>query len=229
MSYILEALKKAQAERQLGATPTIHAPQLHSAADGAGAGAVLRKPLWLALALLGVAVVAMAVMMWRQARPGAVLVVAPAPAQTQQAAPPTAAAPSLPPVARRTRPQSRDAAPAPAMKTAPAPLAANIVTPPAAKPAEPAAAGNPAPLSAAASDDNLPAQRELPDPIQQQIPPVAIGGYIYSKNPADRLLLIDKILRHEGEELAPGLTLERLLPKAAIFNFRGYRYRVPYY
>ena len=51
---------------------------------------------------------------------------------------------------------------------------------------------------------------------------------MYSKNPADRLLLIDKTLRHEGEEVAPGLVLEKLLPKAAVMNFKGYRYRVPY-
>ncbi|MCM2566400.1 general secretion pathway protein GspB [Janthinobacterium sp. GK] len=70
--------------------------------------------------------------------------------------------------------------------------------------------------------------RDLPEPIQRQIPAIAIGGYIYSKNPADRLLLIDKVLRHEGEELAPGLVLEKLQPKAAIFSFKGYRYRVPY-
>ncbi|UGQ49182.1 general secretion pathway protein GspB [Massilia endophytica] len=53
-----------------------------------------------------------------------------------------------------------------------------------------------------------------------------LGGYLYSKNPADRLLLIDKALRREGEEVAPGLVLEKLLPKAAVFSFRGYRYRV---
>nr|WP_229257537.1 general secretion pathway protein GspB [Duganella callida] len=55
-----------------------------------------------------------------------------------------------------------------------------------------------------------------------------MGGYIYSKNPADRVLLIDKVLRHEGEEVAPGLLLEKLQPKEAVFSFKGYRYRVPY-
>ncbi|MNL87865.1 hypothetical protein D3C87_2172510 [compost metagenome] len=49
---------------------------------------------------------------------------------------------------------------------------------------------------------------------------------MYSKNPADRMVLIDKILRKEGDEVAPGLVLEKLLPKAAVFSFRGYRYRV---
>jgi general secretion pathway protein B len=41
-------------------------------------------------------------------------------------------------------------------------------------------------------------------------------------------LLIDKVLRREGEEVAPGLTLEKLQPREAVFNFKGYRYRVPY-
>jgi general secretion pathway protein B len=68
----------------------------------------------------------------------------------------------------------------------------------------------------------------LPEPIQRQIPAIAIGGYIYSKNPADRLLLIDKALRREGDELAPGLMLEKLQPTSAIFSYRGYRYLVPY-
>lgn len=49
---------------------------------------------------------------------------------------------------------------------------------------------------------------------------------MYSENAADRLVLVDKTLRHEGEEIAPGLTLERLLPKGAVLNYRGTRYRV---
>ena len=91
-------------------------------------------------------------------------------------------------------------------------------------PAAPAAAAKPAP----AAEDLPPTLRELPDNIQREVPTVAIGGYIYSKNPEDRLLLVDKTLRHEGEEVAPGLTLEKLLPKAAVMRYKGYRYRVPY-
>jgi general secretion pathway protein B len=60
------------------------------------------------------------------------------------------------------------------------------------------------------------------------VPRVSFGGYMYSANPADRLLLVDKALRHEGEEVAPGLVLEKLLPKAAVMNYRGVRYRVAY-
>ncbi|HAT29452.1 MAG TPA: hypothetical protein DCW29_00950, partial [Janthinobacterium sp.] len=85
-----------------------------------------------------------------------------------------------------------------------------------------------APPAPAAAEEVVPGLRDLPEPIQRQIPALALGGYIYSKNPADRLVLIDKVLRHEGEEVAPGLVLEKLQAKAAIFNFKGYHYRIAY-
>lgn len=70
--------------------------------------------------------------------------------------------------------------------------------------------------------------QELPQHVRQTLPRVAFGGYIYSPQPADRLLLVDNVLRREGEEVAPGLVLERLLPQAAVMNYRGLRYRVVY-
>lgn len=79
----------------------------------------------------------------------------------------------------------------------------------------------------APAEEQVQSLRELPEPIQRAIPQITLGGYMYSKNPADRLLLIDKVLRREGEEVAPGLILDKLQPKQAIFSFRGYRYRVP--
>ena len=127
----------------------------------------------------------------------------------------------------------------PVVKPAPAPVQIAVTPPPASMPplavvpssvpvlpvAPRPAAPKPAPL---ALEETLPSLRELPEPIRQSVPPLVFGGYMYSKNPADRLLLIDKALRHEGEEVAPGLVLEKLLPKAAVMNYRGYRYRVPY-
>lgn len=81
---------------------------------------------------------------------------------------------------------------------------------------------------AAPAEENLRTLRELPDALQHEIPTIAVGGYIYSRNPADRLLLIDKVLRREGEEVAPGLVLEKLLPKSAVMSYKGQRYRHPY-
>jgi general secretion pathway protein B len=86
----------------------------------------------------------------------------------------------------------------------------------------------PAPSPSPSPEDSLPYLHQLPDAVQSGLPRVSFGGYMYSANPADRLLLVDKTLRHEGEEVAPGLVLEKLLPKAAVMNYRGVRYRVAY-
>jgi general secretion pathway protein B len=245
MSYILEALKKAQAERQLGATPTIHAPTLDAAAPRSADGARW-KPLALAA---GTAVIAgAAVLLWRQQPAPAVLTsaaqvaatdpVAASPASVAQPAAPAApvtpdvpaAAPAAPPAAIPS-PSAVPTAPpavAPAQAAvAPVPKAAPVPAPPSAP--TPVQAPAPQPRAAAeAPEEPVQLLRDLPEPIQRSIPQITMGGYMYSRNPADRLVLIDKILRHEGEEVAPGLVLEKLLPKAAIFTFKGYRYRVPY-
>ena len=227
MSYILEALKKSQAERQLGELPSIHAPQVQLQGGGGASGAP-RGPLWLALG--GVSVAVAAALLWWQPwqapvpAPAAVLAAVPPPT------PPAAAPPLAQVVAAPVAVAAPAAAPAPLPEAKPAPKRAAPPAPAvAAAPAAPApAVAAPAPASAAPADEIVPGMRDLPEPIQRQIPPLVLGGYIYSKNPADRLLLIDKVLRHEGEELAPGLVLEKLQPKAAIFSFKGYRYRVPY-
>jgi general secretion pathway protein B len=207
MSYILEALKKAQAERQLGSAPTINAVPVGAAPlDAAGAR---RRPAWIAMAA-GVLAVALAVLAWRGQAPN-----------VNPAAPPAVvAAPAPPPPVAVAITPVPPLAVVPPSSPAPKPVVA--------RPAPPAPVKTAAPATPAPEEEKLQSLRDLPEAIQRAVPPITFGGYMYSKNPADRLLLIDKSLRHEGEEVAPGLVLEKLLPKAAVMNFRGYRYRVPY-
>ncbi|MYM24712.1 GspB domain-containing protein [Duganella sp. FT135W] len=217
MSYILEALKKAQAERQLGNSPTIHAPTLQG--NGPASATVrFSKPLMLSVVAMAAAIGVLLVLVMRSPESPSAPVSVPA---TLSA--PVAVTPAAAPV-----PVAAAAAPAPL----PAPVAdlppsvANMARASAPAP-QPAVAATPA-KPAVAPEEPVVNLRDLPEPIQRAIPPVTVGGYIYSKNAADRLLLVDKILRHEGEEVAPGLLLEKLQPKEAVFNFKGYRYRVPY-
>jgi general secretion pathway protein B len=223
MSYILEALKKAQAERQLGSAPTLHAVPV-GAAPHYAAGA-RRPPAWIALAVVALAVVlaVLALLAWRAQTPGArpaaplTVVAAHAPPKPISPTAPLAVVPPSSPVAVLVP------APAPAPAPAPKPIVARALPPAPGQVAAPVA-----PPAAEPEDEKLLSLRELPEAIQRTVPPLTFGGYMYSKNPADRLLLIDKSLRHEGEEVAPGLVLEKLLPKAAVMNYKGYRYRVPY-
>ena len=232
MSYILEALKKSQAERQLGELPSIHAPQvqLHPAP---AAGGARRLPLWLGLGAACIG--AIGLWLWQPWQPRQAAVPVAAPLAATVPAPVAAVAPAPTPVLAAP---VAVPAPAPVVAAAPAPVVARPVPAPVSVPApapvQPAPVAKAAPVpaapvpAAAAVEEVIPGLRDLPEPIQRQIPAIALGGYIYSKDPADRLLLIDKVLRHEGEEVAPGLVLDKLQPKAAIFSFRGYRYRVPY-
>lgn len=237
MSYILEALKKAQAERQLGSAPTVHTMTIEPVSS-AGEGRA-RVPLW---GVIGVGVLgacAVAAYAWRSApasAPAAVVLTAPTPAAAT--APVVAQAPAAVPAPAVmapvivTPPPAPIPAPAAAPAMAKAPVAEKAVAATTPAPSIVAARPTPArpesPAIAAPAEDSYPTQQSLPDAVQRELPQVVFGGYMYSKNPADRLLLIDKVLRHEGEEVAPGLTLERLLPKAAVMNYRGFRYRVPY-
>ena len=253
MSYILEALKKAQAERQLGNAPTLHAAQ--PVVPALPASAASRKPLLVGLGAGALVVVAGAVLLWRSAPAPAPAPATPVTAVVAASTPPAAApaagspvvanslevsAPPAPPQEVRA-PQSRVASPTPApvaVRAAPQAVPAAPSTPAVAAVRTPTAVPTPAqvaatapartPAPAAAPEDNLPYLQQLPESVQREVPRVAFGGYMYSANPADRLLLVDKALRHEGEEVAPGLILEKLLPRAAVMNYRGVRYRVSY-
>lgn len=219
MSYILEALKKAEAERQLGAPPTIHAPTLEAAAPRAGG---VRKPLVAAIGGMAVVIVVLAAVVWRQAAAPAVV---PAPAPAVQMPRPAPAAP----VAAAT-PVTPTAPPAPAVAAAPvaAPPAPPTRPEPVSPPPAPVAAVPAAAPAAKPAEEPVQSLHDLPEPIRRAIPTYTMDGYMYSANPADRMILIDKVLRREGEEVAPGLVLEKLLPKGAVFSFRGYRYRVAF-
>jgi general secretion pathway protein B len=241
MSYILEALKKAQAERQLGNAPTIHAPAPSYAAPRAGQGAQRR---YLALGV-GVVVVAAAVaLLWPRfagEQPVRLATVTP-PAVVPVTAPATV--PATAPVATPAPPAAVILAPAPVVPPAPAPVAevrpvrvkpapAPVVSTASSSPQPPAQQREAAPAPATVApqpvgDDQLRTLQQLPDTLQREIPKVAFGGYIYSPTPGESLLLVDKMLRREGEEVAPGLVLERLTPKAAVMNYRGTRYRAAY-
>ena len=222
MSYILEALKKAQAERARGAVPGVDAQPVPTMAPRAPAS------VWLwptgALAALALA----AVLFW--------------PASDKER--PIAAVEPTPPVAMRAgesavRPPAPVSAPAastpaapasPASTTAVAASSAPLAAPepparPARKMGETASAANTAPAPA---PERIALLQELPAQIQREIPPIAINGYLYASKPADRSVLINNRLRREGDQLADGLTLEKLLPSEMVLNYRGYRYRVSY-
>lgn len=147
MSYILDALQRADAERGRGNVPGLHARQLPTALEEAATARTgLRGPLvWGGLLVLVLAATVAGLWMWRSpASPSAPVAMAtasqPAPAATPVASPPLpAAVPAVP---------AAPAAPV-APVVSPAAPTAPIATPPAAlAPSAPASVGAPSAPSA---------------------------------------------------------------------------------
>jgi general secretion pathway protein B len=177
---------------------------------------------WLWVAGIVALLAAGAVLLWPAPWKQPVALTAQAPAM-----PPVAATPAAPAVS--PAPAPAPPAPAPAPDVAPAPAARpKAPSGPVRKLGEPARDAAPVPPVPAAVPERIALLQELPPQIQREIPPIAINGYIYASNPAERSVLINNHLRREGDQLADGLTLEKLLPREMVLNYRGYRYRVSY-
>ena len=101
-------------------------------------------------------------------------------------------------------------------------------TPKPAPAAATASAASPAPAAAATptAPTRVGSLAELPADARRGLPPLAFGGSIYSNTPANRLLIVNGQLMHEGDSLGPDTTLEQIKPKAAVLNIRGQRFEI---
>lgn len=251
MSYVLDALRRADAERQRGALPGLQSqPQAPVAADAGprsttafalmGAGAVGLLALGAALAW------------WLLKAPDAPAPVAPTtrpPAVLARPAPvppvPAPSAPSATPAtpATATLPPEPIPMPEPVAKVdtaSPPKAAASAVaaTPPAASaaaarvPAASAAAARVPAASAATTPppatERLPTLAELPEALRRQIPALQPGGAMDSPQPSARLLIVNGQPFREGDQLAPGLTLLQIRLRSAVLDFRGTRFELRY-
>ena len=59
---------------------------------------------------------------------------------------------------------------------------------------------------------------------QAELPTIAIAGYIRDEQGISLAMINEKLVR-EGEEVAPNLRLEKILNDGSIFNFKGYLFR----
>jgi len=231
MSYILDALRRADAERDRGHVPGLNAQPVPSA-DPRATGNRAGVP-W--AAGVAVALVSGAVgWFWlgRPSTPAPRVAVQPASAP----APSTAPAPAPTPVVVATAPTPLPLPPMPATRpaAAPAPLplplpqlpSAAKVAPPTPSPATPPAPTPVAEAPAPPPASPVVAYEQLPDEVKRQLPTLALGGAIWSENAAARMLIVSGQLVREGEPVAPGVTLEQIRPRSAVLRWKGLRYEV---
>ena len=204
MSYILEALKKAEAERELGAVPSLHSNTQAQASPGLlSADVPSRSRIGLGL-LAGTVLAGAAVAAW--------IVFRPAPSA------PTSALPSAP----TATPALAAAADQPAPVQAQAPQGVAIEAP------KPAIAAVQAPALAPKREARPVSVEDLPPDIKRALPALAISGAIHSAQASARMLIVNGQLLHEGDAVAPGLVLLSIGPKSALLRYRETRFTVSY-
>ena len=242
MSYILDALRRADSDRGRGSVPDIHARQVPVVPTDGGA-ASMRMPAWAwaGAALLAVLLGAVVWLLVTRDAPREAVVVGAAGAVPSPVAAPTAAAPTAPPVAIVPAPTATLVVPAAGPASRPgATLNVRVQTQPARlpsiqadAPAQRKPAGKPEAASAALAKASAPEPRvytvaELPDEVRRELPALTIGGAMYSQNPASRMLIINGQLFHERDKLAPGLVLVQIRLKSAVLEYKGYRYGIAF-
>lgn len=225
MSTILDALRRAEQERQRGAVPSVHGPASVLAPALSGQSGA-RESAWrwaVAVALMLAAALAALAWWWGPER-------APAP--------PAAVAKG----AVVTSPVSPAASPTPEPPAAPAPVR-QTPTPKAQPPraptvtAEPATRARPKPPAAPAKPPEAPAKvagagpvfapRDLPASVRAELPSLRIAGITWSSNARLRMAIVNEQVLHEGEAAAPGLVLQAIEPARTLWTFRGYRVALP--
>ena len=221
MSYILDALRKADQQRRRGAAPTLLTLQ---------PSAVVRKrPAYLPYGLLAVVLVASGIVIgWLR------------PWQTEQTVsrtPESIAVASI---------ESKSLEPKPLESTARQPVPAQPAMPTPGLPATakpqtdgvPSAANAPVSGTAAApperrvdiaaadaAGETVTAMEKLPISIQQDLPKMTISVHAYSDTPAKRLIGFGSRVLREGDYVVPGLKLEEITLDGMILSYKGYRFR----
>jgi len=231
MSFILDALKKSETDRQRQGGPALFEVKVAAPRSA--------LPPW-AIAIGVLFAANLAVVGWLLLRHGAATPGAPAPAAGATAAPRAQPSPA---------PAVMVAAPAAASVTAPVPAPASPAS--AAPTSSPAVvAGERAPPAAvvepaASPDDYAPAQESPPPgmahvqrgtaagvPLYQQltatagnqIPQLRLDLLAYADKAEDRWVLVNMHKLHEGDAAPEGARVERITPDGAVLSWHGQQF-----
>ena len=82
------------------------------------------------------------------------------------------------------------------------------------------------PASTVASDNKIYNRNELPASVQKGLPDFNITVSIYSDSPSARMIKVNGQTLREGESLSAGLILEEILQNGAIMSYQNYRFRI---
>lgn len=236
MSYILDALRKADQQRQHGTVPTLQTSPTVAAAP---AKTIFSFNGWIVFSL----VIAAGVVGWLR------------PLQMDSSSPTEKSASSKPYDPRRDQaesslPSGLDSSPLSAVPPTPSQMAAKIDEPSESPPISPAATkampippesliGAPPPVTSPAHDKQIVSSQtetgqvqrvmsmsELPSSVRQGVPKLSISFHAYSDKPVDRRVILNNELLRQGELLKSGLIVEQIIPDGVILGHKGYRFHL---
>jgi general secretion pathway protein B len=213
MSYILEALKKSEQERQIGHVPDI------SMVQETPRPVVFRWPRWLLIALV-VNVLILSVIIWRPwemrtAQPDSQAMAptstpAPVPAETQPIVDASVAEPASAPAVVHSEAPEVDL---------PAPVSQMPLPPP-------APIYNPEPARIETEPVLPPRWQDLSIDERNNLPAPRIDVHVFAREPARRFVLINLRKYQEGDTIDGGATIESILADGIVLSYQGQRYRV---
>jgi len=212
MSYILDALRRAQAERSRGSVPRLDTPAFSTGDFSASPSGPRASALWLLVAGGLLAVVLAGMWFLKGLQPveqAAVAPPLPEPVVHAQEKAPPQPTPEIPP-----EPPASTVESSPQQKEIP-----KLPAPPK-KEAAPKTAAKPAPPPILALAD-------LPPAVRNQLPSLQLAGLTYSSNPQHRMVIVNGQILHEGDTAAPDVVLERIEAGQTIWRFQEWRYAVP--
>lgn len=210
MSFILDALKKSEAERQRQNTPGIASIPERGRHSGRS------RWTWLVVGLLLINLAVLAALVWRQDS---------AEEPVRQAALPVAAPPATPPEsfaeivseAKRKMPE--------------VPVADSQAATPA--PIEPAATASPDPAPVARVQSSQPAGTILPtfDELRArgmlQLPDMHVDIHVYSGEPADRFVFVNMSKYKENARLTEGPVITEITADGVVMDYLGTTFLLP--
>jgi general secretion pathway protein B len=251
MSFILDALKKSESDRQRQSGPALFEVRV--------APPRTRLPTW-AIAIALLLVLNLGVVLWmllrHQGHASAPLAAdtvsphaaAPAPPTAPPAPVPAISAPmaagSAPPVPVVPASSVGTGAAAPPASTgAPsAPPAASAASAPSASPATPGAEPGSAEDYAPAEDPSAPAlgshvrrgtasgiplYQELTSTPGTQLPQLRLDLHVFAAHPQERFVMVNMHKLHEGDTLPEGVHVDSITPEGAVMSYNGTKFLLP--
>jgi general secretion pathway protein B len=247
VSYILDALKKAEDERRRGIAPDITTVQDTASVQGSSVRSVWTY-LMLAVLLLNAGVLVWWLGPWNMKRTGKAVprTEAGRTFATAEIGDMSGRGPDVASPAEKTEPGPADKAAVDrnAEKTPPSreirTVRKKVVASPAKEPgtkesvARKMEAGPAIEEKADARSGPLPspdrnriyAVNQLPPSVRQDLPDLKMSLHYFTDDPSSRLVSIGGETLREGQEVAPGLRIDKITADGAVFDYQHYHFRI---